>query len=306
MTEKLAFGEDGPVERAATISHGGVYRYDLSRNWGEGGTAVFVLLNPSTADQTIDDPTVAAVTHFATSLRSHRIGRLTIVNLFALRATDPTLLRSHPDPVGPENDETIARHLQDADAIVVGWGEQGANFRDRVRTVLELLAQYQPWCLGTTIKGQPRHPQRLSPLNSACALRLGCAGPGGHPSHGSKGRSGPDRGRGVAGFSQWLRARGWQVETEVEWADVVATRRDERLVAEAKGSTLAPNLDIDTAYGQLLRRMSDDRPDIRYAIVVPERFVAGALRVPETIRRTLRLDVYGVDDVGNVTVHPGR
>ncbi len=107
----------------------------------------------------------------------------------------------------------------------------------------------------------------------------------------------------VAGFSRWLRAQGWHVETEVEGADVVATRGEECLMAEAKGSTLAPNLDIDTAYGQLLRRMRSDSADVRYAIVVPERHVAGALRVPAAIRRTLRLDVYGVDDVGNVTVH---
>lgn len=92
----------------------------------------------------------------------------------------------------------------------------------------------------------------------------------------------------MAGFAQWLRAQGWNVETEVEWADVVATRGDERLVAEAKGSTLAPNLDIDTAYGQLLRRMSDDSRHVRYAIVVPERHVGGALRVPAAIRRTPR------------------
>lgn len=294
------------MERTATISDDGIYRYDLTRTLGKGAKAVFVLLNPSTADGTSDDPTVAAVLRFAVSMPNHSVGTVTIVNLFSLRTTDPALLGSHPDPVGPDNDATIARHLRDADAIVVGWGEQGSRFSDRVTSVLHLLAFHELWCFGTTSKGHPRHPQRLgrsTPLVPFDPVPL---------LQGPRRRTSPNTAAGlseavvVAGFSTWLRSQGWDVETEVDWADVVATRGAERLVAEAKGSTLAPNLDIDTAYGQLLRRMSDDSGGVRYAIVVPERHVPGALRAPEAIRRTLQLDGYGVDEAGNVTVHRSR
>lgn len=106
----------------------------------------------------------------------------------------------------------------------------------------------------------------------------------------------------VAGFCRWLTAQGWDVETEVAWADVLATRAGELLVAEAKGATSAPNLDIDTAYGQLLRRMGQQGDDTRFGLVVPERHLAGALRVPVAVRRS-RVDVYGVHEAGTVTVH---
>lgn len=294
------------MERTATISDDGIYRYDLARTLGEGAKAVFVLLNPSTADEASDDPTVAAVLRFAVSMPNHSVGPVTIVNLFALRTTDPALLRSHPDPVGPDNDATIARHLHDADVIVVGWGEQGSHFSDRVTSVLQLLPSHQLWCFGTTSKGHPRHPQRLArstplvPFDPVPLLQ------GVRRRTGRNAATGPSEAVVVAGFSTWLRSQGWSVETEVDWADVVATRGVERLVAEAKGSTSEPNLDIDTAYGQLLRRMRDDSGGVRYAIVVPERHVAGALRVPKAIRRTLHLDVYGVDEAGKVTVHRSR
>lgn len=291
------------VQRAATLSEDGLYRYDLTRRWGEGGRATFVLLNPSTADHHVDDPTVTAVVHFARSAHERRIGAVTIVNLFALRATDPSALRFHPDPVGTDNDAALARHAREADAIVVGWGEQGATFPERVRAVVDLLRPYELWCLGTTAKGHPRHPQRLArstPWTAFDPTPLLKATPHRRPPAMA---AGPTEAAVVAAFCRWLTEQGWAVETEVGWADVVATRSGHRLVAEAKGATTSPNLDIDTAYGQLLRRMDDDDDATRYALVVPERHVAGALRVPAPVRRSLRIDVYGVDDSGTVTVH---
>lgn len=70
----------------------------------------------------------------------------------------------------------------------------------------------------------------------------------------------------VAAFVAWLRSEGWTVKTEVDFADVVAERGGERLVAEAKGVTSEPGLDVDTMYGQLLRRM-DPATQSTYAIV---------------------------------------
>jgi hypothetical protein len=83
------------------------------------------------------------------------------------------------------------------------------------------------------------------------------------------------------------------VRTEVACADVIAERDGERLVAEAKGMTTAPGLDLDTLYGQLLRRMTSD-PSTRRAVVVPKELVKAAARVPQAVRDTLRVDIYGV------------
>ncbi len=75
---------------------------------------------------------------------------------------------------------------------------------------------------------------------------------------------------------------------------MVAVRDDERLIAEAKGVTTSPGLDVDTMYGQLLRRTAD-QPGTRYAVVLPEKLVPAASRVPEQIRDLLIVDLYGID-----------
>lgn len=107
----------------------------------------------------------------------------------------------------------------------------------------------------------------------------------------------------VADFVTWLEQEGWSVTTEVDWVDVIAERAGCRLVGEAKGVTSSPGLDVDTMFGQLLRRMTDDSESTRYAVIVPEKVVTAVLRVPETVRRHLRIDVFGVDERGVVTAH---
>jgi hypothetical protein len=103
----------------------------------------------------------------------------------------------------------------------------------------------------------------------------------------------------VAAFVNWLEQEGWRVSTEVDWADVVAERGSERLVAEAKGRTSEPGLEVDTLYGQLLRRMAPgDRT--QYAVVVPEALVPVAERVHLFVRRLLDVAVYGVSSDGTV------
>lgn len=106
----------------------------------------------------------------------------------------------------------------------------------------------------------------------------------------------------VADFVEWPRRDGWDVTTEVDFVDVLAERAGCRLVAEAKGMTTSPGLDTDCMYGQLLRRMTDDVDTTRYAVVVPEKVITAALRVPASIRDRLRIDVYGVDETGAVTL----
>lgn len=106
----------------------------------------------------------------------------------------------------------------------------------------------------------------------------------------------------VAAFVSWLEQEGWRVRTEVEWADVVAERGGERLIAEAKGKTSEPGLDVDTLYGQLLRRMVPSA-ETRYALVVPEGLVPVVERVPVFVRQQLEVSVYGVTPDGEVVVH---
>jgi hypothetical protein len=106
----------------------------------------------------------------------------------------------------------------------------------------------------------------------------------------------------VQHFVTWLRDTGWDVTTEVDFADVVAHRDDEILVAEAKGTTTSPGLDVDTAYGQLLRRMDtwDDRAGCRYALVVPESARTAAERVHPGIRELLGIELYVIQQDGTV------
>ncbi len=107
----------------------------------------------------------------------------------------------------------------------------------------------------------------------------------------------------VRAFRGWLESAGWTVETEVDHCDVVATRGPERLYAEAKGETASRGLDVDTLYGQLLRRMRDeDGEETRYGVVVRPDCQPHALRVPEAVRRVLRIDVYSVARDGGVEV----
>lgn len=113
-----------------------------------------------------------------------------------------------------------------------------------------------------------------------------------------------DERRVVDAFCAWLVGQGWSVEREVAWVDVLAVREGERLYAEAKGRTAAMGLDIDTLYGQLLRRMPDvDEGDARYAVVVPDEGLRAATRVPVRIREQFRIDAFSVDDQGRVTAH---
>lgn len=145
-------------EGSALFDPRGRYRYQLKRRWGAGGREIaFVMLNPSTAGAERDDPTIRRCGGFA---RAWGFSAMTVVNLFALRATDPARLRRARDPVGPENDEHIARAADSCDAVVLAWEAHGA-LRGRDQDVLVLLRGCRATCLGVTKSGQPRHPLYL-------------------------------------------------------------------------------------------------------------------------------------------------
>jgi hypothetical protein len=109
-----------------------------------------------------------------------------------------------------------------------------------------------------------------------------------------------DEARVVKAFARWLTDNGWAVTQEADFVDVYAERGSERLYGEAKGRTAAIGLDVDTLYGQLLRRMANPCPGVTYAVVVPTAALAAALRVPDWVRDRLAIKVYEVDDDGMV------
>ena len=110
-----------------------------------------------------------------------------------------------------------------------------------------------------------------------------------------------DEARVIASFGAWLRAEGWSVEQEVDFCDVVARRDGVTMFAEAKGETEAVGLDVDTLYGQLLRRMPISADEsFRFAVVVPTRALEAALRVSERARTLLRITVFEVTAEGAV------
>lgn len=113
------------------------------------------MLNPSTADATQDDPTIRRCIGFA---RDWGYGSLKVVNLFAFRATDPSILEGAADPIGPENDRHLVETCQQADLVVAAWGNYG-RLLGRDRQVVALLASHSEiMCLGSTKCGNPRHP----------------------------------------------------------------------------------------------------------------------------------------------------
>ena len=111
-----------------------------------------------------------------------------------------------------------------------------------------------------------------------------------------------DEQRVVDAFARYLGERGWLVSPEVDFCDLVAERGGERLFVEAKGRTAAIGTDVDTMYGQILRRMPiAEDPAARFAVVVPARAQTAALRVPPRVRALLSVEVFVVDDAGTVS-----
>lgn len=145
------FGSSGAV-----LSPDEKYRYLLTRERAAGPGLVFIMLNPSTADDKIDDPTIRRCIKIADR---ENAGRLVVVNLFALRATDPRELARHPDPVGKCNDEFILIHCTPGTRVVAAWGNGGRLLgRDAAVRAMLANAGVQLTCLGVTGSGQPKHP----------------------------------------------------------------------------------------------------------------------------------------------------
>jgi len=143
----------------ATFDDTRTYRYTLGRRWAKGGRRVcFCLLNPSTADEKVLDPTLTRCFGYA---KRWGFNAMDVTNVFGLRSTDPKGLREVEDPVGPGNDAAIVKLARRADLVVVGWGTHG-RLHGRHERVLDLLnPACEPMCLGVTKGGYPKHPLYL-------------------------------------------------------------------------------------------------------------------------------------------------
>jgi len=132
------------------------YRYTLWREWiGGEGYAMFVGLNPSTADETQDDPTIRRCISFA---KAWGYAGMCMTNLFAYRATDPEDMKAVDDPVGPENDANLMDVARGAGVIVAAWGVHGTH-KGRNSAVLAILPALH--CMALTKDGHPGHPLYL-------------------------------------------------------------------------------------------------------------------------------------------------
>lgn len=170
MTETTA-PLDLRAPTGAIFSECRTYRYALWRRWGEGAAALFIGLNPSTADEARDDPTIRRCIRFA---RDWGHDAVVVVNLFAYRATDPRNLIGLADPIGPDNDLALAQCHDVAAITVAAWGVNG-RLNDRADAVMRWLDPIgKPLhCLGTTKDGHPRHPLYVPANRQPSVYRYG-------------------------------------------------------------------------------------------------------------------------------------
>lgn len=144
------------MEKDAAFSVCRAYRYALWRTWDASkGYAMFVGLNPSTADESVDDPTIRRCVAYA---KDWGYGGLCMANLFAFRATQPDDMRNAADPIGPRNDEWLKDCSEKSMVVVAAWGTHG-TFMGRNDSVRKMIPKLH--YLRLTKDGHPGHPLYL-------------------------------------------------------------------------------------------------------------------------------------------------
>ena len=141
------------IKKSAIFSPCRKYRYSLSRIWDINQKIIlFIGLNPSTADESNDDPTIKRCLFYSSRWG---FGGLIMANLFAFRATLPKDLKNSRHPVGRDNNQFIIHAHKEAAMTIAAWGNDG-NLYNRDQEVLEILSS--PMCLKVNKTGQPAHP----------------------------------------------------------------------------------------------------------------------------------------------------
>lgn len=149
------------IFRNAILSTCSTYRYELTRTWDSTKPRLlFIMLNPSKADAMIDDPTIRKCVGFAERMG---FGGITVVNLFAYRATDPADLARAGFPVGPRNNDTITKALWAHRDVVLAWGAHARKHRELTGyvTTMASLSGARVHVLRRLADGVPEHPLML-------------------------------------------------------------------------------------------------------------------------------------------------
>ena len=149
------------TKSTAVYSNCELYRYSLTRSWDSSAKKVlFIMLNPSTATEIQNDPTVERCERRAKALG---YGAFKVCNIFAYRSTDPKIMRLQKDPIGPENDKIIIKSANWSNNIICAWGTNGCHL-NRGKKIEALLRakNFTLTHLGLSKDGHPKHPLYIS------------------------------------------------------------------------------------------------------------------------------------------------
>jgi hypothetical protein len=154
---------DRPGDETAVFSPCRTWRYVLRRRWAPGPVVAFILLNPSTADESENDPTITRCIDFA---KRWGFSGLVLGNIFALCSTDPDALYEAKDPIGHspsgENDRWLDQIVREAEGcVVLGWGMHGTYMARGEAVAARLRAEHPGITLKAFLRtkgGQPGHP----------------------------------------------------------------------------------------------------------------------------------------------------
>ena len=144
------------INSNAIFSENKIHRYVLIREWDLNKPSLMIVsLNPSTADEKINDPTIRRCLGFA---KRWGFGKLFVTNLFSLRATLPTDLFNSKNPIGNKNDYWLKKLSKNVNKVVLAYGNHG-KFKERHDEILKIIDN--PYCIKKSKTGMPMHPLYL-------------------------------------------------------------------------------------------------------------------------------------------------
>lgn len=153
------FIDNNGVYSEAIYSNDLMHRYSLKRIWDKDKDVItWIMLNPSTATELVNDPTIERCIIRA---KSYGFGSCQILNLFAFRATNPHELKVQVEPIGESNNDFILSECSNAGKIICAWGNHG-TLANRSEEVLNLIKDFDLYYLRLTSIGQPSHPLYIS------------------------------------------------------------------------------------------------------------------------------------------------
>jgi hypothetical protein len=149
---------DSEIIKGAVFSRCRRYRYSLHRTWDAGDDRYvnFIGLNPSTADEDLDDPTIKKCMKFALSWG---YGGIVMTNIFAWRDTSPAEMKKAVEPIGEVNDRCLISIARDASLVIAAWSQHG-SFKNRSQDVRKLLNNF-PLHILKMGASEPWHPLYL-------------------------------------------------------------------------------------------------------------------------------------------------